>query len=196
MKKESKFDIRFKNSLQFFNIIQENVSGYDIIDENEGDLRGFKKVEVAQLITEYDFYRCFLYLKSSLAKTVYGNDESYISGVNIDYMAAIMAKSLDYSLPVKSKNNQQKLLADELGRTDRSAYSALNKLKNAGYLIITEDDLITPNTELQRLRNVTKNHIKKYGIFPVSYLFNFIISNQNEDSGSDTKKSNRKSSEK
>lgn len=167
--------IRFRQAKQFFNIITENLGKYKQLDENSKDV--YREVIISNTITEYNFYRCFLYLKTGLAKTAYSNDDidSSLTAVNIDYMAAIMCKPVTYTMPAKSKNSVQRALAEELGRTPKSAYSAINRLKKAAYLTITEDSLIVPNQELQTLRMVTKKHLNSLGVFPISYLLNFII---------------------
>lgn len=170
-----KHRIRFRTAKPFFNLITENLGNYRRLDETSEDV--YQEVTVSNCISEYNFYRAFLYLKSSLGRTAYANEDvdASLTAVNIDYMAAIMCKSNDFTMPAKSKNNVQQELAEEMGRTPKSAYSAINRLKKAGYLVVTEDNLIVPNPELQKLRQVTKKHIESLGIFPVSYLLNFIV---------------------
>jgi DNA-binding MarR family transcriptional regulator len=131
-----------------------------------------------------EFYRCFLFIKSALLRTVYSNvdrDDDILTPVNIEYLAAIMAKPLSFSMSVNSKNDVQSELAKELGRSPKSAYSAISRLKHAGYLVQTEDGLIEPMNDLQELRKVTKNHLATLGCFPVSYLLNIVVSNQIPD---------------
>jgi hypothetical protein len=171
-----KVKARFRQSEQFFNTVREDISTYDITKRYE---MGYADVDVDDTISEKDFYMCFLYLKAGLSKTVYRDVgiEHYLTGVNLEYMSTIMAKDLDYSMPSKSKNKVQQALAVELNRTPQSAYNAINRLKKAGYLVVTEDDLITPNPELQRLRVVTKQHLEKIGCFPMTYMLNFVVKN-------------------
>ena len=114
-------------------------------------------------------------MRSGLAKTVYEDDSERLTDVTVEYMANIMAKSLDFTMPANAKNKVQMDLAKEIGRTSKSAYSAINRLKKAGYLVITEDNLIVPNNELQQLRKITKAHLEKMGSFPISYMLNFIV---------------------
>jgi len=78
-------------------------------------------------------------------------------------------------MPSNAKNNVQINLAKELGRTPKSAYSAINRLKKAGYLVVTEDNLIMPNSELQKLRIITKQHLDKLSSFPLCYMINFVV---------------------
>lgn len=167
--------IRFKNIKGFFNTIVENIGSYEVRDNSINDT--FFDCKISSAITEFDFYKCFLYLKAGLSKAAYKDDlaEEALTSVNIDYLAAIMSKPLDFSMPIKSKNFVQVKLAEQLNKTPKSAYSAIHRLRKKGYLVKTEDNIIMPNQELQRLRVVTKKHLKELGCFPVSYLLNFIV---------------------
>jgi hypothetical protein len=173
--KNSKEFIRFRQTQGFFNTITENIGKYDVIGDIDKDT--YVEVNTTQSISEIDFYKCFLYLKSGLAKTAYKNDkvDRSLTAVNIEYMSLIMSKDSDFTMPIKSKNDIQKNLALEIGKTPKSAYSAIHRLRSKGYLVKTEDNLIVPNDELQKLREVTKQHLESLGAFPVSYLLNFII---------------------
>jgi DNA-binding MarR family transcriptional regulator len=165
---------RFRQSEQFFNTVEEHISTYEIQNRYP---KGYASIKVKHQINETDFYKCYLYLKAGLSKTVYTNDNSdeFLTAVNILYMATIMSKPLDYSMPAKSKKNIQHDLAKELDKTQQSAYNAINRLKKAGFLVVSEDDLIVPNDELQNLRVVTKAHLEKLGCYPMSYLLNFVV---------------------
>ena len=165
--------LRFKQLNGFFNTITEEVGSYKIIEDTEDT---YVKATISDTISELDFYKCFLYLKSGLSKSVYQSDiDKSLTPVNIDYMAAIMAKPLSFTMPSKSKNSVQRDLATELDKSPQSAYSAIHRLRNKGYLIKTEDNLIATNGELQMLRIVTKKHLASVNSFAVSYLLNFIV---------------------
>lgn len=167
--------IRFKKADQFFNTIREDLGDFEL-DSNSSNST-YVDATVTTGVDEITFYKCFLYLKSGLARTIYEDDkiDRSLTAVNIEYMATIMAKPMEFTMPCNSKNDVQKNIAKELGRTARSAYSAINRLKKSGYLVTTEDDLIMPNRELQMLRKVTKTHLDKLNCFPVSYMMNFVV---------------------
>lgn len=190
--KEIKTNIRFRQKYQFFNTITEDVGEYSLLSSPDEDV--YVPSLVFDYIDEITFYQTFLYIKSSLSKTVYTQKDGVdrtLTPVNIEYMSTIMAKDMDYTMPCNSKNHVQKDLAAELGRSPKSVYSAVNRLKRAGYLVVTEDDLIVPNAELQTLRKVTKNHLEKLGSFPVSYMLNFIVSNTVSEEVKNKKRTNK-----
>lgn len=179
-KVNTQLKVKRKSKKVFYNTITENVGNFEVKEDITSD----KNVEYCDVVlngvnlNEYNFYRCFLYLKTGLAKTSYNQNlkkDLALTPINIDYMALIMTKPLSFSMPVKSKNGVQASLAVSLKKTAKSAYSAINRLKNAGYLIATEDFIIVPNEELQMLRKITKAHLEKNGSFPLSYIMNFMI---------------------
>lgn len=179
IKKRESANVKFKKKTVFYNTITEHVGDFTVKENLTEDFNQYQNVDLdGVFLNEYNFYRCFLYLKTGLAKTSYNQNlkkDLALTPINIDYMALIMTKPLSFSMPVKSKNGIQASLAVDLKKTAKSAYSAINRLKNAGYLIVTEDFIIVPNDELQTLRKITKAHLSKTGYFPLSYLMNFII---------------------
>lgn len=177
MPKYDKIKVRLRKDYRFFNTITENIGSFSIdsetIDQNkENQIVGAR---VDGPVSELDFYKCFLHLKSGLSKTVYEDSSAKLTDVTIEYMATIMSKPLDFTMPSNAKNKVQMDLAKELGRTSKSAYSAINRLKKGGYLVVTEDNIIMPNSELQKLRVVTKAHLKNMENFPVCYMMNFVV---------------------
>jgi len=158
----------------FFNHVKEKVNKYKILS-NEGNKDSWQDLEIVTSITEFDFYRSYLSIKGGLSQFAHGGKP--ITKINIDYMALIMCQPLEFTLPAMSKSNIQTRLAAELNKTPKSAYSAINRLKSLGYLVVTEDGLIEPNRELQQLRNVTKSHLSIQDGFPIAYTLEFIVSN-------------------
>lgn len=177
MPKHEKVNVRLRRDHRFFNTIVENLGSFSLDKESIDDEKSNQTIiaRVDDTISELDFYKCYLQLKSGLAKTVYNDSSVKLTDVTIEYMANIMNKPLDFTMPSNAKNMVQMNLAKELGRTSKSAYSAINRLKKAGYLVVTEDNIIMPNEELQRLRVITKAHLDKVNAFPLSYALNFII---------------------
>ena len=177
MPKHTKLQVRLRKDHRFFNTIIENIGSFSL-DKEEIDNDKENQTVTARVddtVSELNFYKCFLHLRSGLAKTVYSTDKQRLTDVTIEYMATIMSKPLDFTMPSNAKNNVQINLAKELGRTPKSAYSAINRLKKAGYLVGTEDNLIMPNSELQKLRIITKQHVDKLSSFPLCYMINFVV---------------------
>ena len=162
---------RIKRNKVFLFNIEDNVTKMEIDDSGED----YINVVNSEYLDEKQFYSLFIYMRQSIAKVKGLDYADYITHVNIDYLATIMCKPLDYNLPVKGRTKSQIDLADELGRNPQSAYNAIYRLKKAGYLVATEDNLIVPNHELQTLRKVTKAHLEKLGVLPVSYLLNILV---------------------
>lgn len=172
-KKEEKLKLRQKNCFPV--TIVENITAFEAsaVDENN-----YATFTIQETLSEKEFYKMWLYLRNALARTAYIDDkiDTSITPVNVDYMAEIMAKPLSFTMPSKSKNNVQTKLAEQLGKNAQSAYSAIHRLRKAGYLIKTEDNLIVPNPNLEKLRKITKKHLQTLGTFPISYLMNIIVS--------------------
>lgn len=177
--------IRLKKSVLLFNHIREYIGKKKVDTTTNND--GWHDANVSDGISEYNFYLAYLMFKRALTKTYYIDNEDdadvlfgIVSDVNLQYMALIMSKPLDYTMSAMSKNNVQHDLAVELGRTDKSVHIAITRLKNAGYLEVTEDNLIVPNSELRKLREVCKSHLEKQGVFPLAYTIEFIVDGSKE----------------
>ena len=174
MAKSKDVKIRLRRDHRYFNTIVENIGDTTLNNIKDLDDQVIE-VKVSDTVDEATFYKCFLHLKSSLAKTVYDDGLGKLTDVTIEYMAKIMSMPLNFSMPSNAKNMVQTNLAKSIGRTSKSAYSAINRLKKAGYLEVTEDNLIMPTGELQKLRMITKAHLEQHGAFPISYMLNFIV---------------------
>lgn len=162
---------RIKNNKVFLFNIEDNVTKMEVGDTTDS----YVDILNSEYLTEKEFYSLFIYIRQCIAKIKNLDYADYITHVNIEYLATIMCKPLEYNLPVKGRTSSQVDLAEELGRNPQSAYNAIYRLKKAGYLIATEDNLIVPNHELQTLRKVTKAHLEKLGVLPVSYLLNILV---------------------
>lgn len=172
----TKAKLRMRKADSFFFTITENLVKIKF-DEYDGDYP-FVDVDFEPTLSEKDFYKMFLYMRSAFVKTLNYSVavDKALTAVNIEYLATIMSKDMDFTIPSKAKNNAQAELAHELGKNPQSVYSAIHRLRRGGFLVKTEDQLIEPSPELQSLRKVTKAHIAKLGIFPVSYLMNIVVS--------------------
>lgn len=135
------------------------------------------EVEVGKTISEYTFY--FLYLSIN---NILQPKENKLTETEMIILSAIMEKSLDFNLPVDSKDNKLSELAKELStesykRTPNSIYQATKRLRDKAYLVTTEDKLIFPNKTLQELRGLIKKQLDEGGVATFDYLFKCVISN-------------------
>ena len=166
MAKYEVVEVRIRRDHRFFNQIKENLGSFHIDKDDLKDIDNqYVEAKVDKAVSEIAFYKCFLQLRTALAKTVYENKKLKLTDVTIEYMSLIMSKPMEFTMPANSKNSVQMGLANELGRS----------LKQAGYLVVTEDSIIVPNPELQTIRKITKAHLEKKKSFPVSYMLNFIV---------------------
>lgn len=134
---------------------------------NEGD------VEIVKTVDEFTFY--FLYCNiMNITATVKLAESQMI------LLSAIMAKPLDFTLPVDSKDGKLTAIAQELSteddiKTPNSIYQSVKRLKDRGYLTETEDRLIVPSINLQEVRQAVKKQIQEKGFATFDYLFKCVI---------------------
>lgn len=174
--------VRFRKIKLFFNTIIQNVGSAVFTQTASGS--EFEDCEVTQSLSESDFYRTFLFMKIALSKSSDIKNRTSLDNltfVNVDHMALILSKPDDFVMPALGRNSLQGQLASESGRTLKSLYSSITRLKKAGLLVVTEDNLIEPNQELKTLRRITKKHLKTTGIFPTSYIINFLVTGDGGD---------------
>lgn len=178
--------IRFKKLKLFFNTVITNRGGFTTIHSDkrtEEILRdGFEECTISASISEIDFYKSFLFLKIGLAKADGNKTLESLTQVNVEHMALILSKPDTFVMPSLGRNSLQGDLAAESGRSIKSFYSSVTRLKNAGLLVVTEDNLIEPSSELKTLRRITKKHLDSLSVFPISYVVNFIVTKDNEPS--------------
>lgn len=135
------------------------------------------KTSPVSVITEKDCYEYYLRLKNALLYTA--SDGEIVNIVLppscIDLLSYIMCKDLDFNITYKDNHAQSKQIAEEIGKT----YSAVNKiykeLKDKLFLIRTDDDLLMPNKELNNLRTVVKENIKRNGHATFDIIFKFCV---------------------
>ena len=133
-------------------------------------------VSPKSFVDEFTFYYLFCTINNIIAK-------KSIADTQLLVLAAIMTKSLDFSLPIDSKDGKLTDIATELStedkvRTPNSIYQSVKRLRDKGYLVETEDRLIVPNAHFQRVRYIVKNQIKKKEFATFDYLFKCYISNE------------------
>lgn len=134
-------------------------------------------------ISEIEFYIMYLTMVSTANKLVNGFKEGKVNKpvltpTHITYLATLMSKPLDYTISTNSKSNKITEIAEELGKTSQSFYSALHKLKKDKWLYITEDSNIKLVNSLENLRKMIKGQLELNNNTAIwDSLFRFIIQN-------------------
>lgn len=128
-------------------------------------------------IDESMFYKLYLELNNVLRyKKVDGEViDMLITDAPLELLVYLMSKDDSYTLVFRNKDAKLMDVANDLNRSINSVYNSVSKLKKAGYLVITEDGLITPNKECSDLMKEVKSTIKNKGHFVFDYLFKFCV---------------------
>jgi hypothetical protein len=134
---------------------------------------GTAEVEVVRGIPEYTFYYLYLYINNITAR-------EKLTETEIIVLSAIMEKPLEFSLPKDAKDNKLTMIAQELStpdkeKTSNSIYQAAKRLRDKGYLIVNEDQLIFPNRILQDLRTMVKKNLEEKGFVAFDYVFKCVV---------------------
>jgi len=92
-----------------------------------------------------------------------------------------MAKPLDFSIAYKYRttNVTKKLnitspaesLSKELNLNLNYIYSIFKRLREKGFLIITEDNLVVVNDDLKQVRVTIKDYLTKFDVVNFNYVF-------------------------
>lgn len=136
------------------------------------------EIEVTKTIDEFTFYYAYLTINNITA-----GDAKNITPARRVLLCALMAKPLDFTLTVDSKDNKLAQIAEELSspgdiKSANSVYQSIKRLKDSGYLIQIEDKLIVLNTKLQRVRYMVKTQLEKGEVATFDYLFKCYIKNE------------------
>lgn len=143
-------------------------SNYDI-EENESD------IEIVKSIDEYTFYYLYCNIHNITA-------EKKIPDSLIIVLCTLMCKDIDYTLPIDNKDGKLTDIAKQLStedkeKTSNAIYLAVKKLKDSGYLVLTEDNFIVPNANFQRIRQIVKKQLSTNGYATFDYVFKSVIVN-------------------
>ncbi len=159
-----------------FNTITIEFGSYTYNDADTHD-NVILKTKPVKTINEYEFYYKYLQLKSVVRIIKVDGKEIDISltKMHLQLMAHIMTKEMDFNVNWKNNCQQIKDLAKELNRTTSSIYKSYVALKKKRYFITTEDKLILPNAEVNKIRNRIKSHIIKNGHATCDINFEFCV---------------------
>lgn len=127
-------------------------------------------------VDEFTFYYLYCTINNIIAN-------KSIADTQLLVLSAIMAKPLNFSLPIDSKDGKltdiaKQLSTEEKKRTPNAIYQSVKRLRDSGYLVETEDRLIVPNANFQRVRQIVKSQIRQKGYATFDYLFKCYISNE------------------
>jgi hypothetical protein len=136
------------------------------------------EIEVIDYINEYTFYYIYLTINN-----VIQNKEKRLTETEIMVMSSLMEKSLDFSLPVDSRDNKLSDLAKDLSTEDNersanSIYQIVKKLREKGYIMENEDKLLYCKPILNDVRKIVKGQISQKGFATFDYIFKMVISNE------------------
>lgn len=155
-----------------------NVVSFGNVEETAYDYESNEAMVIPkETVNEFTFYYLFCTINNIIAK-------NSIADTQLLVLASIMAKDLDFSLPIDSKDGKLTDIARELStpkkvRTPNSIYQSVKRLRDKGYLVEIEDRFIVPNAHFQRVRHIIKGQIAKKGFATFDYLFKCFISNTN-----------------
>lgn len=135
------------------------------------------KTKPITTISEFEFYKKYLEIKSLIGFVKFEGENFDISlkPLQIELMALIMTKDLDFSVNWKNDSQQLRELGQELGRTKESCYKSYITLKKKRYFITTEDKLVIPNDEINNLRKRIKKNIAENAHATCDINFEFCI---------------------
>lgn len=156
------------------NTITIEYGSYEELSSHENIIYKTKPVKT---ITEFQFYKKYLELKS-VTEFVYVDGEMLdisLKALQIELMALIMTKGIDFNVNWKNDSQQLKDLGAELGRSKESCYKSYIILKKKKYFITTEDKLVIPNAEINNLRKRIKKHVVDNGHATCDINFEFCI---------------------
>ena len=133
--------------------------------------------KAVKTINEETYYRLYLQIKSLIGVQMIGSEKKDISltAIQIDFMAYVMTKPMDFHIHWKNDKELFKELGKEMDRTHTSLYKSYTQLKAKGYFITTEDKLVIPSNELNEIRRKAKADIAKHGHFSQDITFKFCV---------------------
>lgn len=139
---------------------------------------------------ERDFYKIFLEL-SNLTK----DSENRLVGSEIDLISILMAEPLEFTLMFnqKSKNKEGETINQKLAKVLKTTVGyillMMKNLRNKGTLIVT-DGIVEFSSELEKLRNETKQRILNFSFMPFEYIFRVKVTEDDEESDEERDSSN------
>jgi predicted DNA-binding protein YlxM (UPF0122 family) len=137
-------------------------------------------------IDEFTFYKIYLQLNNVVRYRKSGIKliDMKLTEIPMELMAHLMTKHNDFSLVYRNKDSKLQEIADELDKTVTSIYTSMGKLRQAGYLINSEDGLCVPNQECRDLMRKTKEKLDKGEHLAYNYLFKFCVEGAKPDKNS------------
>lgn len=149
----------------------------EVEDEN-----GFIKPEVVTSIDIATFYRLYLELNNVIGSKQSENKivSTVLSPVPLDLLVHLMMKDEYYTIVFRNKDATLVKLGAEIGKTSSSVYSNLSKLRETGYVVKDEDNLLVLSKELSDLRKLVKFKTQNGEPLTFDFLFKFCVTNKDE----------------
>lgn len=138
---------------------------------------GEVKTEVSKSISIESFYKLYLELNNIIGYRRKGADivDMRLAPTPIDLLIHLMMKGDDYTIVFRNKDATLIKLGKELNKSPASIYSTLTKLRNAGYILKDEDNLLILNKELRDLILIVREQTEKGEPLKFDFLFKFCV---------------------
>jgi hypothetical protein len=156
-----------------------------------------QKIVKYPALNEKEFYEVYLTLDNLLHE-----DNERLSDKAIKLLAAYMSKPLDFAIQFNNKKTivnrttgEKKTLAVELGEEigilPSYTYYLMKELRDKDALVIDEDNLLRPNSQLTKLRVGTKASLSKNDVMQFDYIFKAKIVEDDDANESNLPKSSQ-----
>jgi len=142
---------------------------------------GEVSTEVTKSISIESFFKLYLELNNVIGYRRMGSDivDMRLSPAPIDLLIHLMMKDKDYTIVFRNKDATLVKLGKELGKSAASIYATLSKLRNAGYVLKDEDNLLVLNHELSDLITDTRKYTDSGEPLKFDFLFKFCVLDTN-----------------
>lgn len=138
---------------------------------------GEVKTNVVKSISTEAFFKLYLELNNVIGYRRKGSDivDMRLPNTPINLLIHLMMKDDDYTIVFRNKDATLIKLGKELGKSPSSIYATLSKLRNAGYVLKDEDNLLVLNTELRDLISIVRDQTEKQEPLKFDFLFKFCV---------------------
>lgn len=126
------------------------------------------------------FYKLYLELNNVIGSRRLGGEiiSTVLSPVPLNLLVHIMMKDEYYTIVFRNKDATLIKLGEELGKTTSSVYGNLSKLRETGYIIRDEDNLLVLNKELTDLKKLVRAKTQNGEALKLDFLFKFCVTDK------------------
>ncbi len=138
---------------------------------------GESKTNVIKSINKATFYKLFISLNNVIGVRQLGAEiiETRLSPAPLELLIHLLNKDEDFTIIFRNKKAVMKQLADELGKSPSSIYGTIAKLRETGYIIKDEDNLLTLNKELRDLKKGVEYCLSRRQPLTFDFIFKFCV---------------------